>query len=171
MNAEKPFSLENLDEFHLEIVRRPIEEICKFYREDDENVSWADVASEKNSAETADVEGAERVQVNVDASPEVVKSVQFSVDGTPEEDGVAVFLKAFLGTLAKMGAITKRRCEALTPKKPTTGTKSSTTKSSRRSNAAANRVDASVSDAAKRRRRKRFQRVVFCCRPLGRALS
>ena len=30
MNAEKPFSLENLDEFHLEIVRRPIEEIAAF---------------------------------------------------------------------------------------------------------------------------------------------
>lgn len=107
MNAEKNFLLENLDEFHLEIVRRPIEEICKFYREDDENVSWADVASEKNSAETADAEGAERVQVNVDASPEGVKSVQLSVEGTPEKDVVEVFLKALLGTLEKMGAINR----------------------------------------------------------------
>ncbi|MBQ7814097.1 MAG: hypothetical protein IJ387_06340, partial [Thermoguttaceae bacterium] len=107
MEAEKPFLLENLDEFHLEIVRRPIEKICKFYREDDENVSWADVASEKNSAETADVEGAERVQVNVDASPEGVKSVQFSVEGAPEKDVVEVFLKALLGTLEKMGAINR----------------------------------------------------------------
>ncbi len=32
MDAEKSFSLENLDEFQLEIVRRPIEEIAAFYR-------------------------------------------------------------------------------------------------------------------------------------------
>ena len=107
MNAEKPFLLENLDEFHLEIVRRPIEEIAAFYREHVKGVSCVELPPEKNFVETADVEGAEHLQVNVEALPEGGKGVQLSVEGAPEKKGVEVFLKAFLGTLEKMSAINR----------------------------------------------------------------
>ncbi len=46
MNAEKSFSLENLDEFQLEIVRRPIEEIAAFYREHVKRVSCVELPPE-----------------------------------------------------------------------------------------------------------------------------
>ena len=46
MNAEKPFSLENFDEFQLEIVRRPIEEIAAFYREHVKRVSCVELPPE-----------------------------------------------------------------------------------------------------------------------------
>ena len=91
MNAEKSFSLENLDEFQLEIVRRPIEEIAAFYREHVKRVSCVELPPEALAEAFEELYPADyrqKTPIRYGFSP--VSAPDVSVSFTPRSNGLVL---------------------------------------------------------------------------------